>query len=172
VAVPEKGGGGVTLAAVSGWLNLKSEREATTEAQRKIEVSPLFSIELAAKLGAIMHFPRRWLLFVAMGKIEKTDGMSDADLVEVAFSNDPAKAGMIQGLLENGGIPSLLLPTGLNGPLLGVGLLPPGPQRVMPTMPGGCCPKPWSRTSGKRCQRSPTLCIWKTRREEGHETMG
>jgi len=66
-----------------------------------------------------------------MGEIEKTDGMSDADLVEVAFSNDPAKAGMIQGLLENGGIPSLLLPTGLDGPLLGIGLLPPGPQRVM-----------------------------------------
>lgn len=38
---------------------------------------------------------------------------------------------MIQGLLESGGIPSLLLPTGLNGPLLGIGLLPPGSQRVM-----------------------------------------
>lgn len=71
------------------------------------------------------------LLFAAMGKVEKKDGMSDADLVEVAFFDDPAKAGTIQGLLENGGIPSLLLPTGLDGPLLGIGLLPPGRQRVM-----------------------------------------
>ncbi|HEY5052918.1 MAG TPA: DUF2007 domain-containing protein [Solirubrobacterales bacterium] len=66
-----------------------------------------------------------------MGKIETTDGLSGADLVKIAFANDPTEAGMIQGLLENGGIPSLLLPTGLNGPLLGIGLLPPGSQRVM-----------------------------------------
>lgn len=66
-----------------------------------------------------------------MGEIETTDGLSDVDLVEVAFADDPAQAGMIQGLLENGGIPSLLQPTGLNGPLLGIGLLPPGSQRVM-----------------------------------------
>jgi hypothetical protein len=66
-----------------------------------------------------------------MGETEKTDGLSGADLVEVAFADDPAKAGMIQGLLENDDIPSLLLPTGLNGPLLGIGLLPPGSQRVM-----------------------------------------
>jgi len=60
-----------------------------------------------------------------------TDGLPDADLVEVAFAESPAEAGMMQGLLENGGIPSLLQPTGLNGPLLGYGLLPPGSQRVM-----------------------------------------
>ena len=53
------------------------------------------------------------------------------ELVKVAFAKDPAEGEMIQGLLENGGIPSLLRPTGLNGPMLGIGLLPPGSQRVM-----------------------------------------
>jgi putative signal transducing protein len=66
-----------------------------------------------------------------MSDIEKTGRLSGTDLLEVAFADDPATAGMIQGLLEGGGIPSLLLPTGLNGPLLGIGLLPPGSQRVM-----------------------------------------
>jgi hypothetical protein len=66
-----------------------------------------------------------------MGEIEKTDGTLSIDLVQVAFSDDPVKAGIVQGLLENGGIPSLLQPTGLNGPLLGNGLLSPGLQRVM-----------------------------------------
>lgn len=53
------------------------------------------------------------------------------ELVKVAFAQDPAEGEMIQGLLENGGIPSLLRPTGLNGPMLGIGFLPPGSQRVM-----------------------------------------
>lgn len=66
-----------------------------------------------------------------MREIETTDGLSGADLVGVAFANDPAEAGMIQGLLKSSGIPSHLLPTGLSGPQLGTGLLPPGSQRVM-----------------------------------------
>jgi hypothetical protein len=57
--------------------------------------------------------------------------MNEADEVEVAFGDDPAEAGMIQGLLEDGGIPSLLRPVGVDGPKLGIGLLPPGSQRIM-----------------------------------------
>lgn len=51
VAAPEKGGGGITLAAVSGRLDLKSDRDATTETQRTIETAPSFSVELATKLA-------------------------------------------------------------------------------------------------------------------------
>jgi hypothetical protein len=65
-----------------------------------------------------------------MGEIVGADGRESVELVEVALAADPAEAGMIQGLLEDGGIPSLLEPTGVNGPMLGIGLLPPGPQRV------------------------------------------
>ena len=53
------------------------------------------------------------------------------DLVEVAFAGDPGEAGMIQGLLEGAGIPSLLQSTGIDGTKLGIGLLPPGSQRVL-----------------------------------------
>jgi hypothetical protein len=58
-------------------------------------------------------------------------------LVEVAFANSRVEAEMIKGLLENGGIPSLLQSAGLNvdGPQLGYGVLASGfgggPQRVM-----------------------------------------
>lgn len=38
---------------------------------------------------------------------------------------------MIQGLLKNEGIPSLLQATGVDAPTLGITLLPPSPQRVM-----------------------------------------
>lgn len=40
---------------------------------------------------------------------------------------------MIQGLLDSAGIPSFLQQAGVDGPLLGIGLLNPGggPQRVM-----------------------------------------
>jgi hypothetical protein len=65
-----------------------------------------------------------------MGEIVGADGHGSVELVQVALAGDPAEAGMIQGLLEDGGIPSLLEPTGLNGPMLGIGLLPPGSQRV------------------------------------------
>lgn len=54
-----------------------------------------------------------------------------ADLVEVMFAGDLVEAEMARGLLENGGIASILEPIGINGPQLGVGLLPHSPQRVM-----------------------------------------
>jgi hypothetical protein len=53
------------------------------------------------------------------------------DLVQVAYAQDQAEGEIIQGLLENGGIPSVLQPVGINGPQLGYGLLPRNPQRVM-----------------------------------------
>jgi len=53
------------------------------------------------------------------------------ELVEVAYAKDPAEAGMIQGLLENGGIPSVLQALGIDGPQLGFGVLVRNPQRVM-----------------------------------------
>jgi Putative prokaryotic signal transducing protein len=57
-----------------------------------------------------------------------TDG---TDLVEVAYVPDRAQAEMVKGFLESNGIPSLLQQTGVNGPLIGAGLLPDAPQRVM-----------------------------------------
>jgi hypothetical protein len=59
------------------------------------------------------------------------DDLAGADLVEVALANDPVEGEMIQGLLQSGSIPSILQPIGLNGPQLGIGLLPQGAQRVM-----------------------------------------
>ncbi|MBK5220374.1 MAG: DUF2007 domain-containing protein [Thermoleophilia bacterium] len=59
------------------------------------------------------------------------------ELVEVAYGKDRVEAEMIQGLLENAGIPCLLQQAVLNvdGPQLGFALLPRGfgggPQRVM-----------------------------------------
>ncbi len=53
------------------------------------------------------------------------------DLVEAAFVPDRAQAEMVKGFLESNGIPSLLQQTGVNGPLIGAGLLPDAPQRVM-----------------------------------------
>jgi hypothetical protein len=50
VAVPENGGGGATVAVENRRSNLKSERGAIIEVQRKIEIGPLFSVALAAKL--------------------------------------------------------------------------------------------------------------------------
>jgi hypothetical protein len=66
-----------------------------------------------------------------MGEPLDTSGPSGADLVEIAFANDLPEAEMIQGLLESGGISSLLRPTGIDGRAIGTGLLPPGgPQQV------------------------------------------
>jgi hypothetical protein len=48
------------------------------------------------------------------------------DLVEVAFARDATEAGLIEGLLEEGGIPSARQQAGINGPQLGYGLLNPG----------------------------------------------
>lgn len=54
-------------------------------------------------------------------------------LVGVAHANDRIEAEMIQGLLESGGIPSVLQHVGVDGPALGFGLLNPGggSRRVM-----------------------------------------
>ena len=57
-------------------------------------------------------------------------GSSGGRLVEVAFARDPGEGMMIQSLLRAAGIRSLLKPTGINGPLIGEGLLPPGSERV------------------------------------------
>lgn len=63
------------------------------------------------------------------------EGKRDGDLVEAAFAEDPVQAEMLQGLLESGGIPSLLQPTGLSGLQMGLGRLYSGfgggGQRVM-----------------------------------------
>jgi hypothetical protein len=45
------------------------------------------------------------------------------ELVDVAFAKDPIQAEMLQGLLGDAGIPSLLQPTGLSGLQLGLGRL-------------------------------------------------
>lgn len=47
-------------------------------------------------------------------------------MVKVAFARDSVEAEMIQGLLENAGIPSALQPIGIDGPQLGIGALNPG----------------------------------------------
>lgn len=64
---------------------------------------------------------------------EADDG--GGELVQVAFANEPVEAAMIQGLLADRDIPSLLQPSGLNGGQLGFGGLLPGfgggSQRVM-----------------------------------------
>jgi putative signal transducing protein len=59
------------------------------------------------------------------------DDSPGADLVEVAFAGDAAEGELIQGLLEGGGIACILRPAGINGPMLGFGLLPRAAQRVM-----------------------------------------
>jgi Putative prokaryotic signal transducing protein len=55
------------------------------------------------------------------------------DLVEVAFVGDEFQAGMIQALLEDHGIPSLVQQVTPSGPQLGYGLMNPGggARRVM-----------------------------------------
>src|SRR3954447_10733773 len=57
--------------------------------------------------------------------------MPDIDLVEIMFASNRPEAEMVQGLLESGGVPSMLQATGVNGPQVGVGLIPQAPQRVM-----------------------------------------
>lgn len=53
------------------------------------------------------------------------------ELERVAYANDRVEASMIQGLLDDGGIPSVLQALGLDGTQLGVGALTRNPQRVM-----------------------------------------
>ena len=59
------------------------------------------------------------------------DGRPGADMVQVAFATDAVEGEMIRGLLDGGGIACLLRPAGINGPMLGFGLLPRSAQRVM-----------------------------------------
>jgi hypothetical protein len=56
-----------------------------------------------------------------------------SDLVEVAFVGDEFQGGMIQALLEEHGMPSVLQQVGPSGPQLGYGLMNPGggARRVM-----------------------------------------
>lgn len=56
-----------------------------------------------------------------------------SELVGIAHADDRAEAEMIQGLLESAGIPSVLEHLGVDGPLVGIGVLNPGgaPRRVM-----------------------------------------
>ncbi len=62
-------------------------------------------------------------------------GEEERELVEVAFAGNPLEAEMLKGLLETGGIRSLLQPIGINGPQVGYGTLYAGygggGQRVM-----------------------------------------
>lgn len=60
-----------------------------------------------------------------------SEHLNSAEQVEVAYANDSIQAAMIQGLLENGGIPSVLQALGVNGPQLGFGTLATSPQRIM-----------------------------------------
>jgi hypothetical protein len=61
------------------------------------------------------------------------DAREAEQLVGIAHASDRVEAEMIQGLLESAGIPSVLQHTGIDGPLIGVGLLNPGggSRRVM-----------------------------------------
>lgn len=52
--------------------------------------------------------------------------IDDDKLVPVAFAGDRVEAGMLQGLLEDAGIPSAQQQIGIDGPSLGYGLLNPG----------------------------------------------
>jgi hypothetical protein len=57
------------------------------------------------------------------------------EMVQVAFAKSPVEAGMLQGLLESGGIRSLVRPTGISGEQVGYGVLYAGygggGQRIM-----------------------------------------
>lgn len=48
------------------------------------------------------------------------------ELVQVAYADDPLEAEMIRGLLESRGIPALMGPRGMDGPMYGYGSLRPG----------------------------------------------
>ena len=48
------------------------------------------------------------------------------ETVGIAYANGRVEAEMIRGLLESAGIPSALQQLGIDGPLLGIGLLSPG----------------------------------------------
>lgn len=50
-----------------------------------------------------------------------TSGATIDGLDEVAFTEDREEAELVEGLLEGAGIPCLLKPLGLNGPMIGDG---------------------------------------------------
>jgi hypothetical protein len=59
---------------------------------------------------------------ISPGEFEiEDDGVGD-ELVGVAFANDWTEAEMLKGLLENGGIPSLLQSAAVPGPQIGYAL--------------------------------------------------
>lgn len=58
--------------------------------------------------------------------------MADSELTEVAWVGDAYEAAMVQALLEESKIPSLQQQVGIDGPMLGYGLLTgAGSRRVM-----------------------------------------
>jgi Putative prokaryotic signal transducing protein len=59
-------------------------------------------------------------------EIEGNEPRDEGELVSVAYANDRVEAEMIQGLLKSSGIPSVLQHIGVDGPLVGIGLLNPG----------------------------------------------
>lgn len=61
---------------------------------------------------------------------EERQNASDP-LVEAAYAADLGEAALIQGLLETEGVPSVLRPAGVDGLLVGHGILANPPQRVM-----------------------------------------
>lgn len=58
------------------------------------------------------------------------DGRSGDDLVQIAFAETREEAALIRGLLREEGIRSLAKQTGINGPMLGSGLLTQSPRRI------------------------------------------
>ena len=84
-----------------------------------------------ATFGSLVWRKPRVRLPLCHGEIVTPNGVPNADLVEVMFATNRVEAEMVQGLLRSEGVPSMLQATGVNGPQLGVGLLPQGPQRVM-----------------------------------------
>lgn len=53
------------------------------------------------------------------------------ELVKVGYAGTRTEGEMIQSLLDNEGIPSLMQALGVNGPQLGFGTLPNDPQRIL-----------------------------------------
>lgn len=63
-------------------------------------------------------------------EIIEDDGRSGDDLVQIAFAETREEAALIRGLLREEGIRSLAKQTGVNGPMLGSGLLTRSPRRI------------------------------------------
>ncbi|HXF31095.1 MAG TPA: DUF2007 domain-containing protein [Solirubrobacterales bacterium] len=63
-------------------------------------------------------------------EIIDADPRSDDDLVQIAFADTREEAALIRGLLREEGIRSLARQTGINGPMLGSGLLTNSSRRI------------------------------------------